>query len=85
VPGRPAAARTRRTSSRRARGVGVPGSSTGCSSGSRTASETETPTGTFACAALSSGRSRLSSVPLVKIENGVSLAVSAEMMSGISR
>ena len=45
----------------------------------------ETPTFTRVAASLSSGRSRLSSVPLVRIENGVRLPARAEITGGISR
>ena len=43
------------------------------------------PTDTEAEAAVSRSRSRASTVPLVRIENGVPLSASAEMMPGINR
>ncbi|PQM47343.1 hypothetical protein C1Y40_02475 [Mycobacterium talmoniae] len=68
----------------RACGVGVPGSMSLCSAGSATASDTATETATFCAAAVISGRSRRSRVPLVRMENGVPDSASAPMMPGIS-
>ena len=81
--GRPAA-RILRTRSNRARGVGVPGSRVACNSGSSNASETPRPTDTDEPAAASRSRSLDSTVPLVRIENGVPLSASARMTSGIN-
>ena len=70
------------TSSSRARGFGVPGSSEACSSSSWTPSDTASPTGTSRAAAAISGRSRRRRVPLVRIENGVPAAASARENAG---
>ena len=68
----------------RACGEGVPGSTSLCSSGSPTASDTATLTSTRRAASAISGRSRRSSVPLVRMENGVPESARAPMMPGIS-
>ena len=69
----------------RACGDGVPGSNVACSTGSINASDTPTPTGTAAAAAVSNGMSRESTVPLVRMENGVPLSAKASITPGISR
>jgi hypothetical protein len=74
-----------RTSSKRALGVGVPGSSAAWMVSSVSAIDTPMLTGTARLATASSGRSHRAVVPLVKIENGVPDPASAAMMSGISR
>ena len=76
---------TARTRSSRARGVGTPGSRAACSSSSQIASDTPNPTGTRSAAATSSGMSRRASVPLVRMENGVSDSASAVITPGINR
>ena len=62
----------RRISSSRALGLGVPGSSVACSSESSSANDTAIPGGS--ASPDNSGRSRESTVPLVRIENGVPLS-----------
>ena len=73
-----------RTVSSRAAADGVPGSMRFCSASSNTAIDIASETRTDAAASCSSGRSRRSSVPFVRIENGVPDSVSAETMPGIS-
>ncbi len=74
-----------RTVSSRASALGVPGSSDRCSASSNTAIDIASVTRTSSAASARSGRSRRSSVPLVRIENGVRFSASAPMMSGIRR
>lgn len=62
----------------------MPGSTRLWSSGSPTASDTATLTWTRRAASVSSGRSRRSNVPLVKIENDVPESASAAMIPGIN-
>jgi hypothetical protein len=47
--------------------------------------DTPTPTGTSALTVDRSGRSRDSTVPFVRMLNGVPLSASARMMPGMSR
>jgi hypothetical protein len=82
--GKPASTMAR-TSSSRALGVGVPGSSAAWMVSSVSAMETPMLTDTAWLATVSSGRSRRAVVPLVKIENGVPDPVSAAMIPGMRR
>jgi len=77
--------RIARTSPSRARGDGVPGSSDACSAGSPIAIETPSPTPAYEATADSSGRSRCSNVPFVKIDSGVLESASAVMTPGMRR
>jgi hypothetical protein len=74
-----------RTVSSRACAVGVPGSMVCCNASSKTAIDIAIDTDTSSRAARRSGRSRRSSVPFVRTENGVPDEASASMTPGISR
>ncbi len=84
VTRKPAAVAARTVSSR-ASALGVPGSIERWSASSKTAIDMANDTVTCCAASVSSGRSRRSSVPLVRIENGVPLSVRAPTMSGMRR
>jgi len=84
VGAKPASA-NRRTASSRRRGLGVPGSTERHSSSSTKPTEKLTLTGVTAAASVSRSRSRVISVPLVRIENGLAWSRSAAMMPRMSR
>jgi hypothetical protein len=74
-----------RTASSRACGDGVPGSASRQTCWSSIPIVSAAATDTCSAARASSGMSRVISVPLVRIENGVSASPSAWMIPGMSR